>query len=98
MTLTGMVEGIKDDWIAAGLPTNTPADIASMISHIACTQDIAGRAIYVEGGNGWEIEQGLDETQPLWLGEVPSKQLNRSVKALGSVSFTIPECPVHSDD
>lgn len=91
MTLTGMVEGIKDAWIGAGLPTNTPADIARIIVHIASATELAGRAVYVEGGNGWEIEQGLDQTQPIWLGEVPSEQLNRSVAALGAVSSCPPE-------
>lgn len=90
MTLTGMVEGIKDAWIGAGLPTNTPEDIARMILHIAADSELAGGAVYVEGGNGWEIEQGLNKTQPLWLGERPSKELNQSVVTLGTVSFNPP--------
>ncbi|OQV04651.1 hypothetical protein CLAIMM_09504 [Cladophialophora immunda] len=86
MTLTGMVEGIKDDWTKAGLPTNTPADVARVIVHIASANVIKGAALYVEGGAAWEIEQGLDETQPIWLGEEPSKRLDLSVKALGAGS------------
>jgi hypothetical protein len=95
MTLTSMVEGIKDNWIVVGLPTNTPADILNMIAYIAGTGNIAGRAVYIEGRNRWEIEQGLDETQQIWLGKIPSEQLNRSVKTLGSVCFLTPLMPRH---
>ncbi|KIW17995.1 hypothetical protein PV08_02281 [Exophiala spinifera] len=85
MTLTGMVEGIKEAWTSAGLPINTPEDVARMIVHIAADSELSGGAVYVEGGNGWEIEQRLDKTQPLWLGERLSKQLNQSVIALSTI-------------
>jgi hypothetical protein len=89
MTLAAMVEkGIKDAWIQAGLPINTPADVARIILHLASASELAGRAICVEGGNGWDIEQGLDKTQPVCLGERRSDRLNRSVVALGTVSLT----------
>ena len=38
MTLTGMVAGIKDGWMAIGTPVNQPIDIAKVIAGI----DVSG--------------------------------------------------------
>lgn len=45
---------------------------------------VNGRAIYVEGGKGWDIEEGLAYTQPYWLGKGPTDRLVRGQKELGS--------------
>jgi NAD(P)-dependent dehydrogenase (short-subunit alcohol dehydrogenase family) len=107
MTLTGMVAGIKDRWMAIGAPVNQPIDVANVIAGIAVSgpgreaikydesqsaarrmgrnaggtnwddqsKGLNGRAIYVAGGEGWDVEEGLDKTEFLWLGQGPSGDL-----------------------
>ena len=45
---------------------------------------VNGRAIYVEGGRGWDIEEGLDRTQDLWMGKGPSERLAKGQAQLGA--------------
>ena len=100
MTMTGMVAGIEDGWMAIGVPVNQPADIANVIAGIAVSgpgreaikydetqsqarqmghnargtdwddhsRGLDGRAIYVAAREGWDIEEGLNRTEHLWLG------------------------------
>lgn len=44
---------------------------------------LSGRAIYVAGGEGWDIEEGLDRTEHLWLGEEPSATMTKAQLSLG---------------
>ncbi|KAL9108061.1 MAG: hypothetical protein Q9227_007167 [Pyrenula ochraceoflavens] len=44
---------------------------------------VNGRAIYVEGGRGWDIEEGLDRTLDLWMGKGPSERLAKGQVELG---------------
>jgi NAD(P)-dependent dehydrogenase (short-subunit alcohol dehydrogenase family) len=115
MTLTRMVAGIKDSWMASGAPVNQPNDIANVIVGIAASgpgrqaikydesqsraramgrhaggmdwddqsHGLHGRAIYVAGGEGWDIEEGLDRTEHLWLGAEPSAAMAKAQRSLG---------------
>lgn len=47
---------------------------------------ISGRAIYVEGGRGWDIEEGLCRTQSLWMGKGPTDRFIRGQGELGTGS------------
>ena len=47
------------------------------------SQGCHGRAIYVAGAEGWDIEEGLDRTEHLWLGEEPSTVMTHAQKSLG---------------
>jgi NAD(P)-dependent dehydrogenase (short-subunit alcohol dehydrogenase family) len=116
MTLTRMVAGIKDGWMAIGAPVNQPSDIANVIVGIAASgpgreaikydesqsqakqmgknaggtdwddqsHGLNGRAIYVAGGEGWDIEEGLDRTEHLWLGQEPSSTMTKAQRSLGA--------------
>jgi len=125
MTLTGMVSGISKGWLDAGLPTNTPEDVAEIVGGLVsagpgmakgmfetevsegqsgkgldgafnasgCQWDdelhehgANGRAIYVEGGKGWDIEEGLAYTQSFWLGKGPCGRLVEGQQVLGEGS------------
>ncbi|KAK9460476.1 uncharacterized protein V1516DRAFT_676747 [Lipomyces oligophaga] len=97
MTLTGMVDGIRTRWREAGLPENAPEDVARIITEIAAEQTLHGEAIYIEGGRGWCVDKGIDDTEPVWLGEKNSAELNRGQVVLGDVSYmmcdeTVDEC------
>jgi hypothetical protein len=37
--------------------------------------NVHGRAIYITGEDCWDIEENLDLTKKLWLGEKPSLEL-----------------------
>ena len=51
-----------------------------------------GRAVFVEGGRGWDIEEGINATEPIWLGEKVSKTLARGQEVLGDgTDWTKPE-------
>jgi len=45
-----------------------------------------GLTIYVEGGRGWEVEEGLNATRDQWLGKGPNERLTKAVAWLASVS------------
>jgi NAD(P)-dependent dehydrogenase (short-subunit alcohol dehydrogenase family) len=44
---------------------------------------VNGRAIYVEGGRAWDVEEGLAWTQHLWLGRGPCERLVEGQRVLG---------------
>jgi NAD(P)-dependent dehydrogenase (short-subunit alcohol dehydrogenase family) len=84
MTTTGMVKGIQDGWLKAGLPTNTPLDVAKVTAAVLGDESLNGKSMYVEGGRAWEIEANLDRLEPEWLGEEPSRSLAKGQAVLGS--------------
>lgn len=43
-----------------------------------------GGALLVEGGRAWEVEQGIDRTQPQWMGERLSADFLKGQELLGS--------------
>ena len=50
-----------------------------------------GKAIYVEGGRGWEFEGGFYQEQPRWLGEEATRMMRRNAEAVNQVSsFSLP--------
>ncbi|KAL4793030.1 hypothetical protein BDV19DRAFT_380350 [Aspergillus venezuelensis] len=86
MTMTGMVTGVQDGWRRAGLPVNSPMDVAVVMGRVLGDRGLNGTAMYVEGGRAWEIEGKIDELEPLWLGEECSRTLKRGQEVLGSGS------------
>jgi len=42
-----------------------------------------GRAVFVEGGRGWDIESGIEGTEEVWLGEKVSRTLAKGQEVLG---------------
>ena len=49
-----------------------------------------GRAIFVMGGEAYDIEEGLDRTEDLWLGKNMSTKLMRAQKGLGHGGDWVP--------
>ena len=87
MTATAIVAGIEDDWYAAKLPVNQPADIAHVILDVTRSAGLNGKAMYIEGGRAWEVEDNIRRLEPQWMGEEPSRSLARGQELLGNVSF-----------
>lgn len=83
MTDTQMVDGIREGWFEAGLPVNQPGDVGRVIIEMGITKSWNGRAVLVEGGRGWDIEEGLQETQKIWLGQELSDTVEKGQVLLG---------------
>jgi len=96
MTDTGMVDGIRETWKKEGLPVNSPEMVARVLVEVAIglpekrseacwegEEGYNGRAVFVEGGRGWDIEEGINDTEERWLSESVSKTLNRGQVVLG---------------
>ncbi|KAK4949990.1 hypothetical protein LTR10_011832 [Elasticomyces elasticus] len=48
---------------------------------------LTGRAFYLEGGVCWDIEEGLDRTRHLWLGEQPDGQIVKVQQLMRKVGY-----------
>jgi NAD(P)-dependent dehydrogenase (short-subunit alcohol dehydrogenase family) len=80
---TGMVVGIEEGWNKEKLPVNQPEDVAKIILGLAAEKEKKGLAVWVGGGKGIDIEEGIDRLQPQWLGEENSKEVARGQEFLG---------------
>lgn len=78
-----MADGVCEGWVKAGLPLNTPLDVAKVTAGLLVDSSLNGKAMYVEGGRAWEIEGNLDRLEPQWLGEEPSRSLAKGQAVLG---------------
>ena len=78
-----MTKSIETAWQNAQLPANEPEDVAKVIAEICALSSLNGKAIYVEGGRAWEIEDNIDRLEPQWLGEEASRTLNEGQIVLG---------------
>jgi hypothetical protein len=79
-----MTISIIDKFRSAGQPICSAEDIARQILGMMTTDGMNGKAVYVEGGQGWEIEDGLSNTMPLWLGEEPTRRLREGLALVGT--------------
>jgi len=99
MTDTVMAKGIREMWIKEGMPVNTPEQVARVMLEVAVgkvsggkgMQGVEGerwngRAVFVEGGRAWDIEEGINGTEEVWLSEKVAKTLNRGQVILGDGS------------
>lgn len=84
-TDTEMLGGVRDLWSQNSLPINSPNDVARIILQCAGDEAINGKAVYVADGKGFDIEEGLDRTEPDWLGQKQAKDLARGQELLGIV-------------
>ncbi|KAK5137293.1 hypothetical protein LTR08_000263 [Meristemomyces frigidus] len=89
MTRTRLVAGIEDTWHAAGLPSNTPEDVASVIVGVLAEGKVNGGAMYIEGGRAWNVEAGLLKTRHEWLGEKQEADLDRGTELMGGGSHWV---------
>ncbi|TKA69825.1 hypothetical protein B0A55_07502 [Friedmanniomyces simplex] len=83
MTRTRLVAGIDKIWAEAGLPSNEPEDVARVIVGVLADGQVNGGTMYIEGGRGWNVEEGLLKTRREWLGEERERQLDRGSEMMG---------------
>jgi hypothetical protein len=67
-TLTPFTERVAPVWEGAGLPVNSPADVARAIVFLALNKDCHGKSIYVSNGGYTELEGPVQASRPSWLG------------------------------
>jgi NAD(P)-dependent dehydrogenase (short-subunit alcohol dehydrogenase family) len=53
---TGMTAKLADQWKQHNLPVNRPAGGAEIIARVAADRGMNGKAVYVKGDRGWEVE------------------------------------------
>lgn len=82
---TSIIQTFKDKAFA-----QTADDVAKMILGVEVETGMNGKAIYSEGGQGWEFEDGVWQTMPHWLGEEPTHMLRENMKLVASVSWNVP--------
>lgn len=79
MTDTQMTQSIIEAFKTTNQPINTADDIAETILGVMTTEGFYGKAVYVEGGKNWEIEEGLERTMPQWVGEEPARRIKEAL-------------------
>ena len=87
---------VSTGWHENRLPMNTAEDVANMVlglvagTHKSNGKEEAemcnGLSVYVEGGRGWEVEEGLGTMREVWLGKGPNERLMAAGRFLQSVS------------
>ena len=80
----------------ARLPVNTPEDVGRVMLELAVGKDGKGRKwngtrVFVEGGNGLDIEEGINAIEAQWLGREVSRTLNRGQEVFGNGTDWLPE-------
>ncbi|KIX04730.1 uncharacterized protein Z518_05600 [Rhinocladiella mackenziei CBS 650.93] len=85
-TDTQLLSGVRTAWVKNLMPMNTPGDVARYIIQVTAEPSTHGKALFVTGGNAVDIEEGINRTEPQWLGEKNSKDLNAGQVILGLVS------------
>ncbi|KAH9905374.1 hypothetical protein F4778DRAFT_705564 [Xylariomycetidae sp. FL2044] len=75
--------GVRDMWVREAMPMNRPADVARLIAQCAADRRVSGRAVFVAGGRGFDTEEGIDRTLPLWMGEKNARVFLRGQELLG---------------
>lgn len=82
VTDTPMTGGIIKAFKDANLFWQPPEAVANTIVGIQADTSIRGKAYYIEGGDSWEIEDSLYETQPRWLSEEGTRRMRVNSEAV----------------
>ncbi|KAJ3546565.1 hypothetical protein NM208_g1939 [Fusarium decemcellulare] len=85
-TDTAMFGHMRDAWVREDLPLNSPEEVARIIVQCATDKGIHGKAVYVAGGRGFDIEEGINRSEPLWMGEKQAEDLARGQEFLATGS------------
>lgn len=68
-----ITDHVKKVW--GDLPANSPLDVAKASLLPVVRPGVNGKAFLINGGNITEVEDKLDETQGVWLGQELDKQM-----------------------
>ena len=90
VTDTPMAATIAKAFREQGLFTQSAESVAKIIIGLETTTEMQGKAIYIEGGDGWEFEDSFYATQPQWLGEEATRRMRVNADAVNKVRFIYP--------
>lgn len=68
-----VTDKIREVW--GDLPANQPMDVARASLLPVVRPEVNGKSFLVNGGRITEVEDKLDETSPLWLGDQLAKDM-----------------------
>ena len=77
-----MTAPLQQEMRRLGKVSNSPDDVAKYVLGLEASTHRNGQSIYVEGGRGWEFEEGLEKTMPLWLGKEPVERMEEDKKIM----------------
>jgi NAD(P)-dependent dehydrogenase (short-subunit alcohol dehydrogenase family) len=89
MTETPMTTDIVKVFRSNGLPVNSATDCARIAIALQSEERVFGKSLFIAGGRAWEVEESLEATMPLWLGEQPTKEMRDGLKILSQVSCAV---------
>ena len=69
-----VTDRIREVW--GDLPANQPIDVAKASLLPVMRPEVNGKSFLINGGNITELEDKLAETQPIWLGQKLSEDMN----------------------
>lgn len=78
----GIIGAFKEN----GLYWQSADAVAKIIVALQTTEAMNEKAIYIEGGDGWEVEDSFLATQPQWLGEEGTRRMRVNTEAVQKVS------------
>lgn len=82
VTDTPMAAGVARTFRENGLYVQSAESVAKIIIGLITAREMVGKAVYVEGSDAWEFEDGLYREQPRWLGEEPTRRLKLNAEAV----------------
>lgn len=80
MTESAMTTNTIGRFREKGLHTQTSDDVAKFVVGLGVEKEMNGKAVYVEGGRGWEFEDEYMGGMEGWLGEEPTRFLRENKK------------------
>lgn len=75
-----ITDHIKNVW--GDLPANKPLDVAKASLLPVVRPEINGKSFLINGGNITEVEDKLDEAQPIWMGPELDKHMREGQRRL----------------
>ena len=85
VTSTPMTVGIAEKFQKAGLYCQSAESVGRIVLGLQCAEKMNGKAVYIEGGEGWEFEDSFYREQPRWLGEEPTRRMRINSEAVQKV-------------
>lgn len=80
-------QSIRDKW--GTLPANEPWGVAYALLLPVVRPDINGKSFFVAGHHIVDFEDKLHETQPVWMGEQLSKDVDEGQKIMIPQNYNI---------
>lgn len=82
VTASPMTIGIYEKFRDAGLYWQQPESVGRIVLGLQCAENMNGKSVYVEGGDGWEVEDSIYQAQPQWLGEEGTRRMRVNTEAV----------------